>query len=83
VNTLPPTTIEACADHCDIAERLSTDIAQAHTLINSLKSPDIGIDLERVMNEVAKDGIDKFIKPYQAIIQSLEAKVKQPSSSLS
>lgn len=83
VNTLPPTTIEACADHCDIAERLSTDIAQAHTLINNLKEPDIDIDLERVMNEVALDGIDKFIKPYQAIIQSLEAKVKQSSSSLS
>lgn len=80
VNTLPPTTIEACADHCDIAERLSTDIERAHTLINSLKEPDIGIDLERVMNEVAKDGIDKFIKPYQAIIQSLEGKVKQLAS---
>lgn len=77
VNTLPPTTIEACADHCDVAERLSTDIDKAHTLIANLKAPDIDIDLEQVMNEVAKDGIDKFIQPYQAVIQSLKEKVKQ------
>lgn len=80
VNTLPPTTIEACADHCDVAERLSMDIDKAHTLINNLKDPNIDIDLEQVMNEVTKDGIDKFIKPYQAIIQSLEGKVKQLAS---
>ncbi len=80
VNTLPPTTIEACADHCDVAERLSMDIDKAHTLIDNLKDPNIDIDLEQVMNEVTKDGIDKFIKPYQAIIQSLEGKVKQLAS---
>ncbi|MBD2080411.1 transaldolase [Leptolyngbya sp. FACHB-17] len=80
VNTLPPATIEACADHCDVADRLTTDLDKAHTLIENLKDPDIDINLDQVMEDVAKDGIDKFIKPYQAIMQSLEGKVKQLAS---
>ena len=78
VNTLPPVTIEACADHCDVESRVETDIA-AYKTIESLKDPDINIDLDRVMDELLSEGIDKFIKPFQSLISSLEDKVKQLS----
>jgi len=29
VNTLPPNTIEACADHCDVANRVETGVEEA------------------------------------------------------
>jgi transaldolase len=80
VNTLPPATIEACADHCAIADRLDTGIAEARTLIESLNDPDIAIDLDDVMDELLAEGIDKFVQPFESLMKSLETKVKQLAS---
>ncbi|MBW4628006.1 MAG: transaldolase [Brasilonema octagenarum HA4186-MV1] len=79
VNTLPPATIEACADHCDVANRLETGVKEAYQLIDSLKDPDIKINLDEVMDLVLDEGIDKFIQPYQSLMESMEEKVKQLS----
>ncbi|MEO1431839.1 MAG: transaldolase [Cyanobacteria bacterium J06632_19] len=79
VNTLPPVTIEACADHCDVESRVETDVEAAYKVIESLKDPDLNIDLDTVMDELLTEGIDKFIKPFQSLISSLEDKVKQLS----
>jgi transaldolase len=72
VNTLPPATIEACADHCDVANRLETRIEEAYTLMDSLKDPDININLDQVMAEVLDEGIDKFIQPFQSLMESID-----------
>ncbi|HEY9691353.1 MAG TPA: transaldolase [Oculatellaceae cyanobacterium] len=77
VNTLPPATIEACADHCDPASRIETGIEEAHNLIESLKDPDININLDEVMDELLSEGIDKFVQPFQSLMSSLEEKVKK------
>jgi transaldolase len=77
VNTLPPDTIEACADHCDPANRIESNLEQAHDVINALADADVGINLDEVMDELLEEGIDKFIKPFQSLIASLEAKVEQ------
>lgn len=77
VNTLPPATIEACADHCDPASRIETGVQEAYQLIESLKDPDININLDEVMDELLADGIEKFVTPYQSLISSLEEKVKK------
>ncbi|AFY34926.1 transaldolase [Calothrix sp. PCC 7507] len=76
VNTLPPATIAACADHCNVANRLETGVEEAYQLIESLKDPDIDIDIHVVMKELLIEGIDKFVKPYQSLMNSLEDKVK-------
>ena len=77
VNTLPPSTIEACADHCSPASRIETGVEEAHNLLESLKDPDIEINLNEVMDELLDDGIDKFVKPFESLIASLEEKVKK------
>ncbi|BAU65256.1 transaldolase [Stanieria sp. NIES-3757] len=77
VNTLPPATIDACADHCDPANRIESNVDQAYQVIESLADPDVDIDLNEVMDELLDDGIDKFIKPFESLISSLEGKVKQ------
>jgi transaldolase len=79
VNTLPPATIEACADHCNAANRVETGVEEAHQLIDSLKDPDIDINIDEVMDELLVEGIDKFVKPFQSLMNSLEGKVKQLS----
>jgi transaldolase len=77
VNTLPPATLKACADHCDVADRLETDLEQAYQLIEKIKEPYFDIHLDQVMEDVLQDGIAKFIEPYQSLISSLEEKVEQ------
>ncbi|RAM52751.1 MAG: transaldolase [Hapalosiphonaceae cyanobacterium JJU2] len=79
VNTLAPATIEACADHCDVANRVETDVDEAYNLIENLKDPDVNIDINAVMDELLTEGIDKFVKPFQSLMDSLENKVKQLS----
>ena len=76
VNTLPPKTIEACFDHCEVpGDTISADVEAARTLIASL--PELGVDLDAVMAELLDEGIEKFIQPFDALIQSLEEKMKQ------
>ncbi len=83
VNTLPPTTIKACADHCNVGvgeadgrHPIETDVDEAYKLIENLKDPDINIDLDTVMDELLAEGIDKFIQPFQSLMNSLEEKIK-------
>lgn len=77
VNTLPPKTIEACADHCDPASRVNANVEQAENIIAALADADVAIDLDAVMAQLLEEGIDKFIKPFESLMASLEAKVKQ------
>lgn len=76
VNTLPPNTIEACADHCSPENRIETGVQEAYQLIENLKDPDIAIDLDQVMDELLEEGIDKFVKPFESLMSSLDSKVK-------
>jgi transaldolase len=75
VNTLPPNTLTACADRCDPQNRLESGVPEAQTLIDSLADPDIDIQIDQVMAELLDDGIDKFVEPFQSLIQSLQAKI--------
>ncbi|MFM7426311.1 MAG: transaldolase [Elainella sp.] len=75
VNTLPPNTITACADHCDVASRIETQVPEAEQVIASLQDPDIDIQLDQVMAELLSDGIEKFIQPFDSLIQTLQEKV--------
>ncbi|HEY9749934.1 MAG TPA: transaldolase [Allocoleopsis sp.] len=79
VNTLPPSTIDACVDHCDVASRIESDVDQAYQLIESLKDPDINIDLDQVMAELLDEGIDKFIQPFHSLMKALEEKINRLS----
>ncbi len=77
VNTLPPNTIEACADHCSPANRVETGVEEAYNLMESLKDPDIDINIDEVMDELLDDGIDKFVKPFESLMSSLQEKVQK------
>lgn len=79
VNTMPPTTLEACADHCNAQPRLETGVEEAYQLIESLKDPDININLDEVMAELLGEGIDKFVQPFNSLMKSLEEKITQLS----
>ncbi len=75
VNTMPPNTIEACADHCNVASRIETGIEAAYQITETLQK--LGINIDEVMTELLEDGIEKFIQPFESLKKSLESKVKQ------
>jgi transaldolase len=77
VNTLPPSTIKACADHCDVDNRVATQVEEARQVIASLSDPDIYIDIDRVMAELLEDGIVKFVQPFESLLSSLQDKVQR------
>jgi transaldolase len=77
VNTLPPSTIKACADHCDVENRVATGVEEAMQAIAALNDPDIHIDLDQVMAELLEDGIVKFVQPFESLLQSLGDKVQR------
>jgi transaldolase len=74
VNTLPPSTLEACADHCDPASRIEAGVDEAYRLVASLQDSDVNIDLDAVMDELLIDGLDKFVKPFDSLMKSLASK---------
>ncbi len=80
VNTLPPQTIEACFDHCDVAPRIESDIESAYTTIAALKDPAVNINLDQVMEMLLAEGIDKFVQPFESLMASLQTKVDQIKS---
>ncbi len=73
VNTMPPETIEACIDHCDVRDRLEANLEEARQVLADLAA--LGIDLDAVMQELQTEGIEKFVKPFASLMQSLAAKM--------
>ncbi len=75
VNTMPPETIAACIDHCDVETRIEMGLAEAQQVLQELT--DLGINLEQVMQELQVEGIEKFVQPFTALMNSLAEKVNQ------
>jgi transaldolase len=75
VNTLPPQTIAACADHCDPASRIEANLPEARAMIAALADSDVNINLDGVMDELLADGIEKFVKPFGTLMASLQGKI--------
>lgn len=73
VNTLPLETIEAYRDHGDPAARLEDGLAAAHATLDLLA--EVGIDIDEVTAQLIEEGIDKFNKPYDKLIATLEEAV--------
>jgi transaldolase len=75
VTTVPDDTLKAFADHGVAADTLSSGLEDAHKTIDMLSS--IGIDTERVAEELQLDGVKKFEESFHKLLGILEAKRKQ------
>jgi transaldolase len=77
VNTLPPETLKAFVDHGRPSETLTRDLADAQTQVRRLA--ELGIDLEAVTRRLQEEGVEAFAKPFQALLDSIDAKRKRLS----
>ena len=70
INTLPIETLNAYRDHGSPASRLETESEEAEKLIRTLS--DVKINLKTVIDQLEKDGIQKFSSAFDKLITSLE-----------
>lgn len=72
VNTIPPETLEAFVDHGTVALSLESDLDQARDQLDRLGK--LGIDLDDVTRKLLDEGIEKFNKPYDKLIETIAEK---------
>lgn len=74
INTLPDETIEAFRDHGNVTATVETDIDGEKRAMERLAR--LGIDIDRVTDDLIEEGIEKFVKPFDALMASLDEKRK-------
>lgn len=72
VNTVPPATYTAIRDHGRVAITLEEGLDECRALIGELA--EVGIDLKAVTDKLQKDGLEAFVKSFDTLAESLEAK---------
>jgi len=72
VNTVPVQTLEAYRDHGKPAARLEQNIEESQLVLRQLK--ELGIDLKSVSEKLEEEGIQKFVKPFEHLLQVIDEK---------
>jgi transaldolase/transaldolase/glucose-6-phosphate isomerase len=70
VDTVPLETIDAFRDHGIAANTLETGLAEATATLAKLK--ELGIDLDKITQQLEDEGIDKFNKPFEKLLKAIE-----------
>jgi transaldolase len=72
VNTMPPATITAFADHGVVQRTVDTHIESERALIDRLEA--FGVSLTGITDTLLRDGLASFEKSFDTLIAGLEAK---------
>jgi transaldolase len=72
INTIPQETLNAYRDHGDPAPRLEEDLEASGNVLEGLSG--VGIDIDEVTRQLVEEGIEKFNKPYDDLMDTLEKK---------
>lgn len=75
VNTIPMETLEAFRDHGEAKDLLESDIDNAKHVLNELKNA--GINIDEITQKLEDEGIEKFNKPYNKLMDAIENQRKQ------
>jgi transaldolase len=73
VNTMPPETLEAFADHGEVrGDTVREGVGKAQRLLEKLR--DAGIDYEDVVETLEEEGVRKFMDSFDELIDGIRAK---------
>lgn len=75
VNTIPPETLKAYRDHGDPQIRIKQDLDGAHHVLSMLT--ELGINLDSITQKLEEEGIEKFIVPFDKLMDSITTKSAQ------
>jgi len=74
VNTVPLETFDAYKDHGKPELRLEKDVDKAKAIFEKLKQA--GIDINQVTQQLIDEGVEKFNKPFDHLMETLEKVTK-------
>jgi transaldolase len=72
VNTIPPATLEAFADHGTVDRTVDRDVDQARRQIAAIEA--LGISLKDVTAFLVQDGVKKFADSFTALLAAVDQK---------
>lgn len=72
VNTLPLSTLEAFRDHGIAATTVEDDLDEAKQVMVQLA--EAGISLDQIMDELLAEGVEKFVTPFDQLLNSIAEK---------
>lgn len=80
VNTVPPKTIEAFRDHGEVRASLTEGVDEAARRVAALA--DVGIDFDGVTSELQSEGVEKFVQPFDQLLETLQRKRGELAASI-
>lgn len=81
VNTMPEATLDAVADHGEIkGDTVSGTADQAQQIFDKLEA--IGVDLTDVFRTLEDEGVDKFMKSWQQVLDGTTATIEEAKAAL-
>lgn len=72
VNTVPPSTLKAFADHGQASLTIETGLKEAQDDMKKLK--ELGIDINAVCSKLLDDGLKSFNEAFKSLMTAIEAK---------
>jgi len=73
VNTVPPATLDAFRDHGTVGDQpVAAGIDRAESILYKLG--EVGIDLDDVTETLQERGVEKFVAPFDDLMETLEKK---------
>jgi hypothetical protein len=72
VNTVPVETLDAYRDHGDPKARLEQDVERAGWVLERL--PELGISIDKVTQQLEDEGVEKFNKPFDKLMETLKGR---------
>jgi transaldolase len=72
INTMPPATLEAFADHGRVERTVDRDVDQAHRQLAAIEA--LGIRLDDVTDFLVVDGVKKFSDSFNSLLATIDQK---------
>jgi len=75
VNTLPQETLEAYRDHGNPSLRLESELEYSEKVLEMLAAT--GIEIDRITQQLEDQGVEKFNKPFDKLMKTIEKRAKE------
>jgi transaldolase len=78
INTMPTDTMNAYRDHGNPkANTITEGLAEAKAVLANIGAA--GIDLDKATQQLEDEGVEKFVKPFKSLMNTLKEAVKVPA----
>ncbi len=71
VNTMPTPTLDAFRDHGNVADTIEDNLDSAREVLTEVAK--LGITMDEITQTLEDEGVDKFIKPFNSLMKTLES----------